>query len=135
MKKRKVSIKAFNLVELVMAIGVVSFCLVALFGLFSVGLNNSRKSNEDTALASMVMSRISTLRTVGISAFSTNLFFSFDGEQTTNSSQAYFECQFLTNSMAGAEPNLATVALKFTWPVLPNGASPNTNTVYATLAP
>ncbi len=50
---------AFSLVEVVLALGVTSFCLMALFGLLSVGLNNNRGTIEQagaTAILSAAMS-------------------------------------------------------------------------------
>ena len=37
---------AFSLVEMVLAIGVVAFCFLTLFGLISVGMNNNRQVRE-----------------------------------------------------------------------------------------
>ena len=39
---------AFSLVEVALAMGIVSFALVAIFGLLSVGVNAARDSNDDT---------------------------------------------------------------------------------------
>src|ERR1700677_1466005 len=39
---------AFSLVEMVLALGVVTFCLLTLFGLISVGINNNRLVREQS---------------------------------------------------------------------------------------
>ena len=41
---------AFSLIEVVLALGIVSFALVAILGLLSVGLDSSRESIDDTAV-------------------------------------------------------------------------------------
>ena len=44
---------AFSLVEVVMALGICVFCLVALLGLFSVGMKISRESAESIETANL----------------------------------------------------------------------------------
>ncbi len=42
---------AFSLVEIALTMGIISFALVAIFGLLSVGINAARDSNDDTKIA------------------------------------------------------------------------------------
>lgn len=46
--------RAFSLVEVTMAIGIVSFCLLALVGLLPVGLNAIKTSREEAAAANVL---------------------------------------------------------------------------------
>lgn len=54
--------RGFSLIEVVIAIGLVAFCLMALLGLFSVGLGQSRDSSQ-TVQAAHLMTRIISERT------------------------------------------------------------------------
>lgn len=42
---------AFSLVEVVLSIGIVSFAVLAILGILSVGMNSNRDSKDDTILA------------------------------------------------------------------------------------
>lgn len=48
--------KGFSLVEVALAMGLVAYVLVALLGLFAVGMNSSRASVVDTAVARIARS-------------------------------------------------------------------------------
>lgn len=54
----------FSLVEVTLALGIVTFTLVAIIGLLSVGLDAGRASAEDTAVAGMSRQVLTRLRTV-----------------------------------------------------------------------
>jgi type II secretory pathway pseudopilin PulG len=53
---------AFSLVEVVIALGVVVFCIAAILSLFSVGLRNSRDSAGEMRAASLASSLLARLR-------------------------------------------------------------------------
>lgn len=57
MKTKLTVSKAFSLVEVVLAIGIVSFCLVSLIGLLPVGLQMI-KSSRDASAASIALEQI-----------------------------------------------------------------------------
>jgi len=54
--------RAFSLVEVVIALGVVTFCLIALMGLLSVGAQASHDSSEVVQAATMASYMISEIR-------------------------------------------------------------------------
>jgi len=58
---------AFSLVEVVIALGLVSFVLISLVGLLATGLRSSRESGEDTNLAFCAETAQQLLRTEGFS--------------------------------------------------------------------
>ena len=67
---------AFTLVEVVLALGVMAFCLVPLFGLLPVGLNSNQIALEQTAAAGVASSVAADLRqTPGYVAGSANYAF------------------------------------------------------------
>jgi uncharacterized protein (TIGR02598 family) len=45
---------SFSLIELTLALGVVSFCLIAVFGLLPVGIQTSQEAISETASASIL---------------------------------------------------------------------------------
>jgi Tfp pilus assembly protein PilV len=53
---------AFSLVEVVLAIGIVVFCIAAILSLFSVGLRNARDSAGEMHAASLASSLVARLR-------------------------------------------------------------------------
>ncbi len=55
------SIKAFSLVEVVVALGVTIFCLIALFGLLSVGLRSNQATIEQASATSILSATVADL--------------------------------------------------------------------------
>ncbi len=56
-------INAFSLAEIVIALGIIAFCLSAMTGLFSVGQMASRDASADTSLAAAASHIISKFKT------------------------------------------------------------------------
>ena len=55
------SIKAFSLVEVVVALGVTIFCLIVLFGLLSIGLRSNRTTIEQAGATSILSAAVADL--------------------------------------------------------------------------
>lgn len=88
-KSHAVKAHAFSLTEVVIAIGVASFCLIAIFGMIPAGLNSNQASLRETLAASLTSSIISDLRsTVPHSTATTssiyNISFPAAGQSATN---------------------------------------------------
>lgn len=82
-------VRAFSLVEVTIALGLVSYALLALLGLFTVALSSSRDSTLETALSQITLHAASTYD--GTSATQT-AYYSYDGVPVaTNSTDKYFE--------------------------------------------
>jgi len=60
--KRPLRIQAFSLVEVVMAVGIVSFCLLAIVGLLPVGLKSVQNANEQAGAAQILNGIAESLR-------------------------------------------------------------------------
>lgn len=60
--------KGFTLVETVLALGVISFAIVAILGLLSVSASTGRDSDRDTMLVSMFTQVMADLRTAPFDA-------------------------------------------------------------------
>jgi hypothetical protein len=61
MKKRNISIAAFSLVEVTLALGVVVFCLVTILGLLAVGINSTHVSTVQTSATNILTAVASDL--------------------------------------------------------------------------
>ncbi len=118
---------AFTLVEVVVALGIFSFALVAIVGLFVVGLNTNKESSDQIQAANFASLLISTRRALPTNAIANfalpplNAAYSAAGtfltnaagvaaDGTTNATPAYnLYYQSGTNSVMG--PHLALVHL------------------------
>ncbi len=56
------SYSAFTLVEVVLALGVVAFCLLSVFGLLPIGVNSNHNSLEQTGAANLARGIVADLR-------------------------------------------------------------------------
>jgi uncharacterized protein (TIGR02598 family) len=63
--RRRDGARAFSLVEIVLAIGVVTFCLLSLLGLISVGLNDNKLVREQVIALNLCRNIESDLRATG----------------------------------------------------------------------
>src|SRR5882757_9974275 len=106
------SIAGFSLVEIAIALGIVSFVLIALMGLMSVGLNEARRGREDTLLASMTSYRMTSLLGAGYAnVTNTTAYFTYDGLESSPTN-AYYVCKITSQAPALARPDLSTTALQ-----------------------
>lgn len=124
---------AFSLVEVVVALGLCTFTLIALLGLFQVGLISARES-EDQVQAANLATQILATRSAAPGADFTNSpipataltnafspiysdsYVAPDGRLTPTAANAAYRisCSAGTNSMTG--PRLAQVRLVLSWP-------------------
>ncbi|MEI8045486.1 MAG: hypothetical protein WCL11_29020 [Verrucomicrobiota bacterium] len=144
---------AFSLVEVVIAIGLVSFALLSLIGLLTVGLKSSRESAEDTILSLCTGTAQALVRTNGFSGASTNpslndanpdFFFDADGILLTDTngapltiqSNAVYGCLVTRGApaLSQATTNMLIYQLKFVWPLAAPAANRQQRIVPASLA-
>ncbi len=143
MKKRCLnarSIAAFSLVEVVLALGVTIFCLIALFGLLSVGLRSNQTTIEQggagTILSAVVSDLYATPATSGAATNSsqfniaippnagtliapTTLYFAGNGSLATNSTAANSAYRLTVSPIipaAWGTRSATFLDLKVTWP-------------------
>jgi uncharacterized protein (TIGR02598 family) len=123
---RQRSQKAFSLVELTLAMGVSSFCLMSLLGVLPVGLETNHNSNEKTAAASLASSIVTDLRSLAktppttdspqynlnFSSAQQGVYLSEDGTVVTNSRDARYLATVRTDGAA----TTAFVNIRITWP-------------------
>ncbi len=137
-RRRFLAGSAFSLVEVTLALGVASFCLLSVFGLLPIGLNSNQAAMEQTAANGILSSVVADLRaTPAVSSaggpvmsqqFSitipaanqtgtTLLYFTGDGQCAASSesrSRYLLTVSFLANGSSSQNATLAN--LKVSWP-------------------
>jgi uncharacterized protein (TIGR02598 family) len=134
MRRHRKNAHGFSLVEVVIALGLFSFCIVAITGLFSVGLRSTRSvANESLAAniaasvyggweiqrsadADLVIPEILTNKRISVSG-SNEYFFDGRGVQLANSNLAAIKMLSLVQAAKEGTNVTSTVALTFSWPV------------------
>lgn len=133
---RAATARAFSLIEVVLALAVMSFALVAVVGLFSVGLKTNKESSDQIHATDVASLLIAARRAAPTTAFTTPIALpplnvgvtnsvplNLDG--TTNSSSATpFRLKY-TVTIPPATPKLANLYLLIWWPA--TAAAPATN--------
>ncbi len=114
---------AFSLVEVAVAIGIVSFCLLTLVSLLGTGLNTSRLSKEDTLLASAASQVTSELWSQTHFTLPATYTFDTNGISVANDSSAsLYQCSVSSLTLSdtdilGKNVTLPMAALVFRWPL------------------
>jgi len=125
--------RSFSLVEIVIALGLVSFVLVALIGLMSVGLKAMKDSHHETLVSDMALTALSKLKETDYSALpvATNYYYTYDGV-VTNVTSGYYLCAINLSVPSGAmavAPGLSDhskrIHMELIWPL--NGKIQETN--------
>jgi uncharacterized protein (TIGR02598 family) len=128
------SIEGFSLVEVVLALGVTIFCLIALFGLLSVGLRSNRTTIEQTG-ATAILSAVSadlyaTPQTSPPGAAATSLQFKIGiPANPVTSATPVTTLYFPANGALSTNASPANSAFRLTvTPVIPGGSNNGTRT-------
>jgi uncharacterized protein (TIGR02598 family) len=116
---------AFSLVELVIALGVAAFCLIAVFGLMPVGMQTNRNATSQSAATNIIAGIVADLRTTPAAATTSpqfaitfgadkTLYFDASGQASTSlSPDSRYRLSITWNS---APSGLQYAVLKVTWP-------------------
>jgi uncharacterized protein (TIGR02598 family) len=112
-------------VELVLALGVAAFCLIAVFGLIPVGVQTNRNATSQTAATNIIAAIVADLRTTPAAATSSpqfaitfgtdkTLYFDASGQAATSlGPDSRYQVNIRWNS---AFTGLHYADLKVTWP-------------------
>lgn len=125
--------QAFSLVEVVLAIGVVSFAMMAMLGTLPVGLKSSQQSRSQVATANIARQLQGELQQISFNTTSTDTltvqnlagtpyYFTLEGTQTTDLADAYYEASFAVGGvnlpgLAVDPTNARSVTVTLTHPV------------------
>ncbi len=84
----------FSLIEIVLALGIISFALVSILGLLAGALSTSRDASDDRIAASMTTRLLSELRSSAtFQNATTNYYFDVDGQLLTSEDGAVYEVE------------------------------------------
>ncbi len=136
LRRPRRGIRAFSLVEVVLALGICVFVLVTLLGLYSTGLRVNRESEnqiQEADLASLIIASrraaptntsqlaipASALTNAYTNAFANGVqltnYIGSDGMITNAANAVYLvSCRAGTNSLTG--PNIAQIYMMLSWP-------------------
>jgi uncharacterized protein (TIGR02598 family) len=105
----RASAGGFSLIEVTIALGLVSYALLGLLGLFTVGLTSSRDSSMETALSQIVLHASSSY------TGATNRYYSYEGV-STDQSNSMFSVQVspVTNTISNTSTNLHLISISIT---------------------
>jgi len=111
---RAASRSAFSLTEVVIALGVVSFALIAIFGLLPVGLKTVKNANEQAAAANLLGAIADAVRNASTNGSATNYSYSIAGQGIAYTLGGASNTITLTNlTLEGATaPNILSARLK-----------------------
>lgn len=116
---------AFSLIEIALALGLFFFVIVALLGLFSVGIQSGQRSQQDTAVALAAMYSITDIQKAGSGTPTNTLYiFDYEGVLIGNSQRVPYytnHVEFVPNVAPfqwpnGGQTNLIGVKMTFTSP-------------------
>jgi uncharacterized protein (TIGR02598 family) len=143
--------RAFVLIEIVLALGIFAFAVVAILGLLSVCLSSEKSSSADTALSFATQTAVTTVHNQGFEAVSTNTayagtspIFYFDAGgaisldstgalASTPQTDSIYSCT-VTRKVASNSTNLLLLQFKFNWPIVAAPAQQQGRIVNASLA-
>lgn len=139
---------AFSLVEVVLAIGVMSFAMMAVLGTLPVGLKSSQQSRVQVASANIARQLQAELQQISFDKDSSDVlnmqtlkdnpfYFTLEGTRTTKPADAYYEASFVVNdiSLPGlpiAQNNARNVTVTLAYP-LSTAQADRQKTVFALL--
>lgn len=146
MKAARFSTSAFSLVEVVVALGLFSFCIVAIAGLLTVGLGSTRSVvNESSAvnLASSIFGAWQAQRSGSVSltvpelftnlpplssSGSNNFYFDANGVQTDGANSAALDMGYDVQANGSGAVIDSALTLTFRWPVTSSTNAQQTRT-------
>lgn len=128
----------FTLVEVTLALGLLSFMLLAVIGLLSVGLESGRTAQVDTVQSLMIRQLQAFTRTNAPSGYGGGVYYyHFDGSTNAGASGSYFQCVVQTNRPATnvEAGNYTGISLEVSYPLSAPANHRNTNVFHASLVP
>ena len=154
--RTRVNQSAFSLVEVVLALGVISFAIVAILGILPIGLQTSHSSQDETRAAQIAQTVLAGMASQAQTSFTgvklpvssgtgpsvdltspstTQLYATNDGQLSQSATGATYNVAVITDSNVvsdGFDPNFANkVIVQVRWPTDPNpGATPSPNQTY-----
>lgn len=123
--------RAFSLVEVVLAVGITSFILIAVFGMTAVAVKGTREADINARLAEITRLETSLCQMEHFASYkaalpATNYYNIWS--TPIDPAYGYFRCDLSNVTPAGTSSNLVLVQLMIRWPV-PQLAYTNTSII------
>ncbi|MBW8863454.1 MAG: hypothetical protein JF609_00735 [Verrucomicrobia bacterium] len=120
-QRRRSEMRGFSLVEVVLALGVISIGVVSLIGLLIISTSSSRLSDEDTVFAAIARQVDTELHNTTFADLPTNgatWYFDNEGHHLTTAANAVYQCRIILTAdtdydSPGAIRNLYRAELLF----------------------
>lgn len=107
----------FSLVEVALALAILSVGMVGVLALLPVGLDSARQVYAETVATSVAQTGISNLRRTQTNATwnitNAPTFFTYDGKETTSPGEAFYSMRF---QAANQSPRQCRVFIYLNWP-------------------
>ncbi len=129
--RERPSLRSFSLIEVLLALGIISFALIALVGLFTVGLRTNKESSDQIEAANIASLLLTTLRALPTNppasfalpalnqaTVSKTIQVTADGATAvaTNASGPSYNLSYTVGTNAATGSKLANVYLMLWWP-------------------
>jgi len=114
--KSRTNFRAFSLIEVVVSLGIISFALISIIGLFSVGLKTNKESSDQIDAANTASLLMATVRAMPTNC-ATNGFALPDLNQATASTNLFYNLYYVVGTNTGTGSKLANVYLRLWWPL------------------
>ena len=119
-------VRAFSLIEVVIAIGILAFSAVVILGLLPTGLTSFQRSSQSTVAARLATEVQSELQQVGLTNFvTTNTCFDADGQLTNTTAAVYVVYRTVVTNTALSGSSIPTLARVIVQVVKNPGSSRN----------
>jgi uncharacterized protein (TIGR02598 family) len=95
-QRRRSEVRGFSLVEVVLALGVISIGVVSLIGLLTISASSSRLSDEDTvfaAIARQVDTELHNTAFANLPISGATWYFDNEGHHLTTAANAVYQCR------------------------------------------
>ncbi len=133
-------IEAFSLVEVVIALGIISFALAAIIGTFSVGIKFNQDSEEQIRAANVVSLLIATRRAAPTNSLANSVlptlnrlypssattnYITVYGSSTASKTNAAYLISYSVGTNAFTGIHLSQINLRVSWPPMMNPSNPS----------
>ena len=127
MKRPRSSIAAFSLIEILVALGLISFAMIALIGLFCIGLKTGKESSDQIQAANLASLLTATRRGIP-----TNVIPNFALPPLTGNA-ADTVTVGINGRRIASDGGRGAAAFKLKYKIAPSAISPNVANVYLLL--
>jgi uncharacterized protein (TIGR02598 family) len=113
----KKSLRGFSLVEVTLALGIITFGLIAVMGLLPTGIKLTKQSADEVAAVNIMTGISAKLQKAGSTASSGTEYYNADGVVTTLA-YATYAAKWVVRTNNPVPPPLVTALITVSWPAV-----------------